>query len=106
MFLMLSQGSVSGKMIYSYMLHYILFHYLMWTSEVMNRILWQSSLLRVDDVSLKASSSHCFRFCQLCNRCAPDDALHLVLQCQSLQPEIEALFLQIRDSLCDYGRNL
>ena len=62
-------------------------------------------LSRVDDVRLKAFPVAA-RLCSLCNLCAPDYALHVVLQCPTVQPDRVTIFLEIRDSLCDFGRTI
>ena len=56
-------------------------------------------LSRVDDVRLKAFPVAA-RLCSLCNLCAPDDALHVVLQCPTVQPVRVGLFLEIGDYRC------
>ena len=51
----------------------------------MVKLITHSSLLKADDVRLKAQPISARRLCNLCNHAARVDVSHLILQCHTLQ---------------------
>ena len=72
--------------------------------EDMVKIICHASLLKVDDVRLK-SLPLAAKFCVLCDHGSIDDAAHMVMQCPRLQPQRNAMFLEIDKILARNGLN-
>ena len=72
--------------------------------EDMVKIICHASLLKVDDVRLK-SLPLAPKFCVLCDHGSVDDVAHMVMQCPRLQPQRNAMFLEIDKILTRNGLN-
>ena len=64
--------------------------------EVMVRLLCRSSQLKQDDCRFKRSTI-AERMCTLCELAAPEDALHMIMQC----PAHTQLRMRLQDEVCD-----
>ena len=70
----------------------------------MVKIICHASLLKVNDVRLK-SLPLAGKLCVLCDHGSVDDAAHMVMPCPGLQPQRNAMFLEIDKILACNGLN-
>ena len=74
----------------------------LYNCEIMVKLLYRSSRLKVDDVRLKNSPAAA-KFCTLCDLSAFDDVYHMIMQCPYTQMARNRMFNELSNSSAGQG---